>query len=86
MTRKRRRKIDQPINLSEIPRAERETAQTWGGAAQYTQVVTSIQKHIDELTRKGWKDITPKGAEPYRWFRAKTKYNTWRTIPLKDRE
>jgi hypothetical protein len=84
--RKRKRKIDEPIKLSEIPRADRETAQTWTGASSYMTVTTDIQKDIDALIRKGWKDITPKGAAPYRWFRAKRKYNTWRTIPMKDRE
>ena len=82
--RKRKRKIDQPMKISEVSRADRETAITYGGTSRTVLVCTDIQKDITDLLRKKWWDVTPKGAEPYRWFRAPRGYLTFRTLKKGD--
>lgn len=76
---------DKPLTLADISRRNRETAITYEGMARTVLVCTTIQKDITELERKGWWDVTPKGAEPYRWFRAPRKYLTFRTVKKEDR-
>ena len=83
--RKHKRKVDTPMELSEVARADRETAVTYAGTARTVLVCTTIQKDITDLIRKGWEDVTPKGGSPYRWFRAARTYLTFRTVKKGDR-